>query len=149
MLTGHLLSEWATKRLRCAEYMCGERWVDLGPVDVIIVRAEAMKQDFMASHLPPSTSLLMIPGNRELTPRHPRRQICLLFSRTLRRRNVTILSCSDHIYMTWKRVYPPVRGIARHCWTPPLTSIRPQGGGLRNACLLRVLFLSLSSVKPF
>ena len=62
MLTGHLLSEWATKRLRCAEYMCGERWVDLGPVDVIIVRAEAMKQDFMASHVrtvdfPPNDSV--------------------------------------------------------------------------------------------
>ena len=44
LLTGHLLSEWATKRLRGAEYMCGEQWVDLGPVNVIIVRAEAIRQ---------------------------------------------------------------------------------------------------------
>ena len=35
------------KRLRGAEYTCGEQWVDLGPVNVMIVRAEAMKQDFM------------------------------------------------------------------------------------------------------
>ena len=50
LLTGHLLSEWATKCLRYAEYTCGEQWVDLGPVNIIIVCAEAMKQDFTASH---------------------------------------------------------------------------------------------------
>ena len=50
LLTGHLLSEWATKRSRCAEYTCGEQWVDLGPVNIIIVRTEAKKQDFTASH---------------------------------------------------------------------------------------------------
>ena len=44
LLTGCLLSEWATKHLRGAEYVCGGQWVDLGPVDVIIVRTEAMKQ---------------------------------------------------------------------------------------------------------
>ena len=44
LLTGHFLSEWATKDLRGAEYACGGPWVDLGPVDVIIVRAEAVKQ---------------------------------------------------------------------------------------------------------
>ena len=44
MLTGHLLSERATKRSRGAEYTCGGQWADLGPIDVIIVRAEAMKQ---------------------------------------------------------------------------------------------------------
>ena len=59
LLTGHLLSEWATKRSRCAEYTCGEQWVDLGPVDVIVVRAEAVKQDFMAtvSDFPPNDSV--------------------------------------------------------------------------------------------
>ena len=30
-----------TKRSRGAEYTCGRRWVDLGPIDVINVRAEA------------------------------------------------------------------------------------------------------------
>ena len=30
--------------LEGAEYTCGGPWVDLGPVDLIIVRAEAMKQ---------------------------------------------------------------------------------------------------------
>ena len=30
LLTGHLLSEWATKRLRGAEYTCGGQRVDLG-----------------------------------------------------------------------------------------------------------------------
>ena len=44
MLTGHLLLEWATKRSRGAEYTCGRQWADLGPIDVIIIRAEAMKQ---------------------------------------------------------------------------------------------------------
>ena len=46
LLTGYLLSEWATKRLRGAdhEYTCGRQWADLGPIDIIIVRAEAMKQ---------------------------------------------------------------------------------------------------------
>ena len=44
LLTGHLLSEWTTKHLRGAEYTCGGQWVDLGPVDVIFVRAGAMKQ---------------------------------------------------------------------------------------------------------
>ena len=44
LLTGHLLSEWTTKHLRGAEYTRGGPWVDLGPVDAIIVRAEATKQ---------------------------------------------------------------------------------------------------------
>ena len=44
LLTGYLLSEWVTKHLRGAEYTCGGPRVDLGPVDVIFVRAEAMKQ---------------------------------------------------------------------------------------------------------
>ena len=44
LANGYLLSEWTTKHLRGAEYTCGRPWVDLGPVDVIIVRAEAMKQ---------------------------------------------------------------------------------------------------------
>ena len=44
LLAGYLLSEWATKRLRGAEYTCGRQWADLGPIDVIIVHAEAMKQ---------------------------------------------------------------------------------------------------------
>ena len=50
LLTGHLLLEWAMKRSRCAEYTCGEQWVNLGPVNIIIVHAEAMKQDFTVSH---------------------------------------------------------------------------------------------------
>ena len=45
LLTGHLLSEWATKCSRGAEYTCGTSVVgDLGLIDVTIVRAEAMKQ---------------------------------------------------------------------------------------------------------
>ena len=44
LANGYLLSEWTTKHLRGAEYTCGEQWVDIGPVDVIFVRAEAMKQ---------------------------------------------------------------------------------------------------------
>ena len=32
------------EHLRGAEYTCGGQWVDPEPVDVIIVRAEAMKQ---------------------------------------------------------------------------------------------------------
>ena len=44
LANGYLLSEWTTKHLRGADYTCGRPWVDLGPVDVIIVRAEAMKQ---------------------------------------------------------------------------------------------------------
>ena len=44
LLTGYLLSEWATKHLRGAKYTCRGQSVDLGPVDFIIVRAEAMKQ---------------------------------------------------------------------------------------------------------
>ena len=46
-------------------------------------------------------------------------------------------------------MYPTIRGIVWHCWTLPLSSIWLQGGGLQNACLPRVLLLSLSSVKLF
>ena len=44
LLKGYLLSEWETKRLRGAEYTCGRQWADLGSINIIIVRAEAMKQ---------------------------------------------------------------------------------------------------------
>ena len=44
LLMGHLLSEWVTKRSRGTEYTCGRQWADLGPIDVIIVRAEDTKQ---------------------------------------------------------------------------------------------------------
>ena len=39
LLVRHLLSEWATKRLRGAEYACGGQWFDLEQVDVINVHA--------------------------------------------------------------------------------------------------------------
>ena len=34
-------------------------------------------------------------------------------------KTIRIPSCSDYISMTWKRVYPPVKGITGHCWTLP------------------------------
>ena len=57
LLTGYLLSEWETKRLRGAEYTCGRQWADLEPIDIIIVRAEAMKQVGFPVLLPPNDSV--------------------------------------------------------------------------------------------
>ena len=45
------------KRLRGAEYTCGRQWADLGPIDIIIVRAEAMKQVGFPVLLPPNDSV--------------------------------------------------------------------------------------------
>ena len=44
LLKGYLLLEWAMKHLRGAEYTCGRQWANLGLINIIIVRAEAMKQ---------------------------------------------------------------------------------------------------------
>ena len=54
LLMGHLLSEWVTKRSRGTEYTCGRQWADLGPIDVIIVRAEDTKQVGVSSKVTPS-----------------------------------------------------------------------------------------------
>ena len=45
------------KRLRGAEYTCGRQWADLEPIDIIIVRAEAMKQVGFPVLLPPNDSV--------------------------------------------------------------------------------------------
>ena len=70
LLTGHLLSEWATKHLRGAEYTCGGQRVDLG--GWCHNCAHWMKQVSVWT-----TSCQIIPWNRDLstTPRLPQHQM--------------------------------------------------------------------------
>ena len=80
LLTGHLLSEWATKRLWGGEYTCGKQWVDLEPVDVTIVHTEAVKQVSRiatSDFLPQNDSVKSGFIYESMTPRLPRRQMSL------------------------------------------------------------------------